>query len=356
MEALQWRLGSSSSASFSSARTLALWRLHSSSTKLQLLSSIPSSISTRLRQTSLCVSATLDRDLRDVLELASDTELHELSNILYGQSLLSPLLKSITRGDGSYRRLEQESEGRDALVDRLETRFLYLGANAKETLRGWRPTYRDILLCVRSRLNVHCSTKLSTEDLEVEIFLHLLQQDTRGKLEFSLQSPWKHQFVGNAEKVDHMSQLSENWHVALKLGGGEFLKVLLKGGSFFSISFFQKRVARKLGGRILVETARYQVAKEVLKKGGQAAASNLQARVAVLAARQGLAGAASCYATLQRTSMLFGPLLWGTFLAEVVIKSVGTDYARVVKAIYAFAQIRLLRTYGWTRAEQSRPA
>ncbi|KAH7307328.1 hypothetical protein KP509_22G054600 [Ceratopteris richardii] len=102
--------------------------------------------------------------------------------------------------------------------------------------------------------------------------------------------------------------------------------------------------------------ARYQIAREVLKKGGQAAASNLQKQVAMLAARQGLAGAASYYATLRSTSMLFGPLLWGTFLADIVIKSVGTDYARVVKAIYAFAQIRLLRTYGWTKVKGSRPA
>eukprot|EP00250_Pteridium_aquilinum_P011134 c19856_g1_i1 orf=174-1211(+) len=292
------------SSSCSSAGLLAPWRLHSS-TNLHLAPRVRCGISMRLRRT---VSAILDQDLRTVLELASDAELHELSNILYGQSLLSPLLKSMTRGDGSHKKLEQELEGRDALVDRLESRFLYLGADAKETLRGWRPTYRDILLCVRAKLSVCCSTKLSTEDLEVEIFLHLLQQNTRGDLEFSLQSPWKHQLLGNAEKVDPMTQYSENWHVALKLGGGEFLKVLLKGGSVFSILFFQNTVARKLGGRVLVQTARYQVAKEVLKKGGQAAASNLQARVAVLAARQGLAGAASCYATLQRTSMLFGPL------------------------------------------------
>lgn len=33
--------------------------------------------------------------------------------------------------------------------------------------------------------------------------------------------------------------------------------------------------------------------------------------------------------------------LWGTFLADVVIRSIGTDYARVVRAIYAFAQVHL---------------
>lgn len=46
--------------------------------------------------------------------------------------------------------------------------------------------------------------------------------------------------------------------------------------------------------------------------------------------------------------MLLGPLLWGTLLADIVIQMLGTDYARVLRAIYAFAQIRLTRTYGWT--------
>lgn len=44
---------------------------------------------------------------------------------------------------------------------------------------GRRPTYRDVLLRVRSKLNVPCSVKLSTEDMEAEIFLHLLQDYSR---------------------------------------------------------------------------------------------------------------------------------------------------------------------------------
>lgn len=45
--------------------------------------------------------------------------------------------------------------------------------------RGWRPSYRNVLLSVRKKLNIRCSSKLSTEDLEVEIFLHLLQDYSR---------------------------------------------------------------------------------------------------------------------------------------------------------------------------------
>lgn len=44
---------------------------------------------------------------------------------------------------------------------------------------GRRPTYRDVLLRVREKLHVPCSVKLSTEDMEAEIFLHLLQDYSR---------------------------------------------------------------------------------------------------------------------------------------------------------------------------------
>jgi len=45
--------------------------------------------------------------------------------------------------------------------------------------RGWRPSYRDVLLQVREKLKIPCSRKLPTEDLEAEIFLHLMQEYSR---------------------------------------------------------------------------------------------------------------------------------------------------------------------------------
>jgi hypothetical protein len=45
--------------------------------------------------------------------------------------------------------------------------------------RGWRPSYRNVLLQVRNELGVQCSSKLCTADLEAEIFLHLLDEYSR---------------------------------------------------------------------------------------------------------------------------------------------------------------------------------
>jgi uncharacterized protein YaaW (UPF0174 family) len=33
--------------------------------------------------------------------------------------------------------------------------------------------------------------------------------------------------------------------------------------------------------------------------------------------------------------------MWGTLLADVVIQMLGTDYARIVRAVYAFAQVHI---------------
>ncbi|MQM00289.1 hypothetical protein Taro_033018 [Colocasia esculenta] len=44
--------------------------------------------------------------------------------------------------------------------------------------------------------------------------------------------------------------------------------------------------------------------------------------------------------------------LWGTFLADVVIQMLGTDYARVLRAIYAFAQFCLESVNGDRKYER----
>ncbi|XP_024364602.1 uncharacterized protein [Physcomitrium patens] len=312
--------------------------------------------SIRGKYASRTTTAAFDPELHSVLVLASDAELYELSNILYGQSPLSPLLKSMAPGDGSNRGTiaeaihEQEYGGRDALLERLESRFMFLAADAKATISGRRPTYRDVLLRVRSKLNVPCSVKLSTEDLEAEIFLHLLQ-------DYSSQPKKRQQtkrrgvpYLDAVEKAKG-SRFRDNISSAIRLGSEELLTTLLKGSSAVTVSTLQGIITKQLSGKVLVETARYQLAKEALVKGGQAVAAKLESQVAVLAARQTLAGAAARYMTLRSTMMVLGPLLWGTFLADMLIRSIGTDYARVVRAIYAFAQIRLSRTYGWTRVE-----
>lgn len=70
------------------------------------------------------------------------------------------------------------------------------------------------------------------------------------------------------------------------------------------------------------------------------------------AAQQGLTAAAARYAAVRGALALLGPLMWASLAVDLVNVSLGTDYARVVKAVFALAQIRLLRTRGFCNAEE----
>ncbi|KAL8135031.1 hypothetical protein AgCh_009888 [Apium graveolens] len=257
----------------------------------------------------LCINkytSTYDPELNYVLQLATGSELYELKQILFGKSYFSPLLKSIARPkDIDYFMVEQDPDERDDFIEMLESRFFFLAADARSTLRGWRPSYRNVLLSVRKKLKIPCSAKLKTEDLEVEIFLHLLQDyssdeagritksmtpDGQGSLELGL-SQWKIQTVS-----------------ALRAGALGLRSVILKGGGILTLGKLYKMLARGLSGKLFLEAANYHIKNEVIRKGGHLATVNLESRVALLAAKQGVKGAALRYIGLRSMMTLFGPM------------------------------------------------
>uniref|UniRef100_A0A0D9XEB5 Uncharacterized protein n=1 Tax=Leersia perrieri TaxID=77586 RepID=A0A0D9XEB5_9ORYZ len=285
-----------------------------------------------------------DPELRMVLELATEEELMEFEEILYGTSYFSPLLKSIAkRPNSDYINDLDDIEERDIFISKLESRFLYLAADARSIIRGSRPSYRNVLLGVRRELGVRCSSKLCTADLEAEIFLHLLD-------EYSSRQKGPDLFPWNKQKSPkENSNLGVNkWMVltdsAWKIGAKGLESAFLKGGSALTLKMVYESLAKRLSGKLLTEAGKYEIKKELLKQGGRLAAANLESRAGLLAARQGLARAASRYVGLRSIMTFLGPIMWGTLLADIVIQMLGTDYARIVQAIYAFAQIRLTRT------------
>ncbi|XP_008789228.1 uncharacterized protein LOC103706782 [Phoenix dactylifera] len=308
----------------------------------------------RFRPPQAAISArreeVFDPELRSVLELATDDELYELENILFGPSYFSPLLKSITnRRDADCVMDGEAIEEREDFIAHLESRFLYLAADARSTLRGWRPSYRNVLLGLRRKLGIPCSKKLSTEDLEVEIFLHMLNEYSSNEMG-PISFPWDGTRLSNGHGSLEvgLSQWKVHTFSALRFGAKQLQQVFLKGGGMLTATKIYEMAAQRLSGKMLLEAANYEIKHEIIKQGGQLAAVSLESRAAALAARQGLARAATRYLGLKSFMMLLGPLMWGTFLADIVIQMLGTDYARILRAIYAFAQIRLTRTHGWT--------
>lgn len=299
---------------------------------LRLISSPQAAISSS-------VQGSYDPVLREVLELATDTELYELHRILFGPSYFSPLIKSIMNKTDMENFMIEDLEERDGFIEALESRFLFLAADARSTLRGWRPSYRNVLLSVIKKLNISCSRKLTTQDLEAEIFLHILQDYSSDELENS-----KDTKVQNSLEVG-ISQWKIQALSAVQMGESELQSLILKGSSLITLAKIYQLMAKNLSGKLFLEAANYQIKKEALKKAGQLAAINLESRAALLAAKQGFAGAASRYVGLRSLMGFLGPVMWGTFLADIVIQMLGTDYARILRAIFAFAQIRITRTY-----------
>ncbi|CAM8918663.1 unnamed protein product [Rhodiola kirilowii] len=288
-----------------------------------------------------------DPELRIVLELATDAELYELERILFGPSYFSPLIKSIgSRVDSEYVAIGEDLEERESLISLLESRFLFLAADARATLRGWRPSYRAALLAVRKKLKIHCSSKLATEDLEIEIFLHLLRDYSSEESENFLSS---NENMKSSSADGGLELGLSQWKVlisaAFKGGGAEIKSMFFKGGTMFTLGKIYQLLSRRLSGKLFLEAANYQMKNAIINKGGQFAAISLESRAALLAAKQGFTGAATSYMGLRTMMYFLGPVMWGTLLADVVIQMLGTDYARILRAIYAFAQIRIMRTY-----------
>ncbi|KAK3133467.1 hypothetical protein QOZ80_6AG0536900 [Eleusine coracana subsp. coracana] len=268
----------------------------------------------------------------------------EIEEILYGTSYFSPLLKSVAKRPNSDSIvILDDIEERDMFISKLESRFLYLAADARSVIRGWRPSYRDVLLGVRRKLGVQCSSKLCTADLEAEIFLHpneYLSDHQKGDVSF----PWDKQKSSKQNSSLGVNKWKAVTDAAWKIGAKGLESAFLKGGSALTAKTIYELLAKKLSGKMLIEAANYEIKKEIVKQGGRLAAVNLESRAGLLAARQGLARAASRYAGLRSIMTFLGPIMWGTLLADIVIQMLGTDYARIVQAIYAFAQIRLTRT------------
>ncbi|KAL5995471.1 hypothetical protein ACLOJK_025533, partial [Asimina triloba] len=199
----------------------------------------------------------------------------------------SPLLKSLTNRDV----VEDDYEGREVFIEHLESRFLFLAADARSTLseaKGSVPFIAE----------------------------NFTSSDTPDSLEFGLDQ-WKTGALA-----------------ALKAGAGELRSMLFKGGGMLTLAKIYQLLAKRLSGKMLLEAANYQIRREVLKKAGQLAAINLESRAALLAARQGFGYATSRYLGLRSMMTLFGPIEeLGFILVAAFANSRDMDFCYTCKHI-----------------------
>jgi uncharacterized protein YaaW (UPF0174 family) len=272
-------------------------------------------------------------ELRTALELATEEELQQLTQVLFGRGL-NPLDYFKTPEP-----IDIESRDRDAWLDAIEQRFRYLAADGVTVLRGktQQVTYRQALIKVCRYLKISYSQKLSTTDLEAEVFLYLMGRACR-----KLPVEERQALTLGIQRSLSNSTLSDNLPRAAQENP---LGLLVKGGSALAVTSVVKPILlQQLARQCAVQFAKYQVAKEALVKGGATAAAQFQNLMTVHTAKRGMAVSAARYGTARSVLGLLGPVMWTWFVADLGWRSISTNYGRIIPTIFALAQIRLIRS------------
>ncbi|EFJ44503.1 hypothetical protein VOLCADRAFT_95192 [Volvox carteri f. nagariensis] len=344
----------------------------------------------------------VDQELWAVLDMCTDDELEALYNILHSTSPFSPIIKSllVERDEPALVSLR----GRRSVMHKVEAHFRFLAADSVHLLRGARPSYREVLLNVRDKLDIRCSRNLSTFDLETEIFLHVLNNCAD-----YVRSP-EHSSAAAAAGVDPSLAASfatlnnvdvapaaaaaasaaggggaarsgpagsttsgaaaaaaaasnPNWTERLtapfRLGLKDLAPTLLNLAGVVTVTKVGQQATQQLAANLLCSHVKYQAALRAATAGvGGLAAKGAMAgwgKQAMLeAAQRSLTAATARYSALRGALSFLGPLLWGWLAVDLALKAVGTDYARVVRAVFLLSQVRLVRTHGFVSSEMER--
>ena len=274
-------------------------------------------------------------ELRAALELATEDELRNLTQILFCRKF-NPLDYLQTPDP-----VEVESQDWDGWLDAIEQRFRFLASDGLTVLqrKTQRFSYRKTLIRVCQYLKIPYSSRMSTTDIEAEIFLNLVGKAWK-KLPTTEQNSMMEQIQASLAK----SQVPDALPVQLQHNS---VNLLLKGSSAFAVSSIVKPwLLKQIAQQFALHFARYQAAQQALIRGGTAVANQL----AVNSARRGMAMTAARYGAVRGVLAFVGPVLWGWFLADLGWRAIATNYGRIIPVIFALSQIRLTRTECWEPA------
>jgi uncharacterized protein YaaW (UPF0174 family) len=275
-------------------------------------------------------------ELRAALELATEEELEHLTKVLFCRKF-NPLDYWQTPEP-----IDVQSQDREAWLDAVEERFRFLAADGLTVLRKRtrQVSYRQILIQVCRYLKIPYSHKLSTVDLEAELFLNLM-----GRTWKRLPSSEKQALTARVQKSLLNSGCQEPLPVQLQK---DPMSLIVKGGSALAISsIIQPLLLQQIARQFALHFAGYQVAKETIMKGGAVAATQFQNYVLLQSAGRGMALNAARYGTVRSALSLLGPVMWMWFFADLGWRSIATNYGRIIPTIIYLAQIRLTRSDSW---------
>jgi uncharacterized protein YaaW (UPF0174 family) len=271
-------------------------------------------------------------ELRTALELATDDELQQLTRILFCRKF-NPLDYM-----GTPEPLDIQSQERVEWMDSIEQRFRHLAADGLTVLQGrtQEVTYRQTIIQVCRYLKIPYSKKLSTEDLEAELFVHLM-----GKAYKELPSTEQAAITIKIQKSLSTSKLAQPLPVHIQ---HDPMKLFLTGSSALVVSsVIQPVVLQQIARQFAIHLATYQITQQALVKGGIATAGQVQAYVTMQLAKRGMVTAAASQGVVRGMFAFLGPAMWGWFFADLGWRAISTNYGRIIPAILALAQIRLIR-------------
>ncbi len=259
-------------------------------------------------------------ELRVVLELATEDELQDLTEILFRRKF-NPLdyLQGVDP-------IQVPRLNRAQWLDAMEERFRFLAADGFTVLQGnsQAVTYRQVLVRVCRHLKLKFSPMLSTTDLEAEIFLHLMERT------------WKN--IPASDRQDIVQRIGE----ALQQSASEPLplachsdplRLMVEGGSALAFSSVMRpMVLRQVARQFALYFSTYQ------------STAYLSGSLLVQAARQGAASTALRYATTRSLFAALSSALWVGFAVDLGWRAIATNYGRIIPIIFTLAQIRLTRS------------
>jgi uncharacterized protein YaaW (UPF0174 family) len=275
-------------------------------------------------------------ELRVALELATDEELQALTEILFRRKF-NPLDYMCTPEP-----IEVQSRDREDWIEAILERFQFLAADGMTILRGKTEevSYRQVLLQVCRYLKIPCTPSFSVEQLEVEIFLHLLQRAWQ-KL------PQAEQTSLNNQLRQAISETELSQHLPAT-GANDPTRLLLSGGAVAVSSVLRPLLLQTLARQYAFHAATYQVASQAASQAITQAsglmATQFQGRVAMQTASRAMALSAARYGAVRSVFALLGPMMWACFFADLGWRAIATNYSRVIPVIFTLAQIRLTRT------------
>jgi uncharacterized protein YaaW (UPF0174 family) len=234
--------------------------------------------------------------------------------------------------------LDIQSQERVEWIDSIEQRFRHLAADGLTVLQGrtQEVSYRQTIIQVCRYLKIPYSKKLSTEDLEAELFVHLM-----GKAYKELPSSEQTAITIKIQKSLSKSNFAQPLPVHIQ---HDPMKLFLTGSSALVVSsVIQPVVLQQIARQFAIHLATYQITQQTLVKGGMATASQIQAYVTMQLAKRGMVTAAASQGVVRGMFAFLGPAMWGWFFADLGWRAISTNYGRIIPAILALAQIRLIR-------------